>query len=146
MKKESSFLPPFLGLDIGKKRTGIAISDTLGMIASGVTAIETKNLFTFLTKQITQEKIEVLVFGNPATLHNTVQEQGSFIETIIKKIQEKFPTIKIIREDERFSSKIVRKDFAQFGFKKSFREEKGKTDIASATYILQGFLDKINKH
>ena len=131
-----------LAIDYGTKRTGIAITDELKLIASGLTTVNTKELLQFLKKYFTSENVDVVLIGEPKQKDGT----HSLIEVEIKKfmiiLSEAFPKLKIERVDERFTSKIALQTMIDSGLKKKQRQNKELIDEISATIILQDYLYK----
>lgn len=131
-----------LAIDYGTKRTGIAITDELQLIASGLTTVNTKELLKFLNKYFTSENVDVVLIGEPRQRDGT----HSLIEVEIKKfviiLSEAFPKLKIERVDERFTSKIALQTMIDSGLKKKQRQNKELIDEISATIILQDYLYK----
>lgn len=131
-----------LAIDYGSKRTGIAITDELKLIASGLTTVNTKELLKFLKKYFTSENVDVVLIGEPRQRDGT----HSLIEVEIKKfviiLSEAFPKLKIVRVDERFTSKIALQTMIDSGLKKKQRQNKELIDEISATIILQDYLYK----
>lgn len=131
-----------LAIDYGTKRTGIAITDELQLIASGLTTVNTKELLKFLKKYFTSETVDVVLIGEPRQRDGT----QSLIEVEIKKfviiLSEAFPKLKIVRVDERFTSKIALQTMIDSGLKKKQRQNKELIDEISATIILQDYLYK----
>lgn len=129
-----------LALDIGTKRTGVAETDPLQIIATGLKTIETTQLLPFLNEYITAEKPEALVIGEPKRLHGEASQVEAFIRQQILKIQKTFPALAIHRVDERFTSKMASQSIAQSGLKKKQRQNKALIDEVSAVLILQSWL------
>jgi len=129
-----------LAIDYGMKRTGIAVTDELQIIASGLTTVNTKDLLIFLNDYINNEAVELFIIGKPKQLDNTVSETESLIETFITKLKIKFPDIPILRIDERFTSKMAFQTMIDSGLKKKQRRNKALIDEVSATLILQSYL------
>lgn len=129
-----------LAFDFGIKRTGIAVTDELQIIASGLTTIETKKIFSFLTKYLKEEKVELFVVGEPKQMNNTVSESEEYILPFIEKLKTTFPKIPVKRVDERFTSKMAFQSMVDSGLKKKHRQNKALIDEISATIILQTYL------
>ncbi|MGV6845366.1 MAG: Holliday junction resolvase RuvX [Lutibacter sp.] len=129
-----------IALDLGKKRTGIAVTDELQIIASGLTTINTNSLFEFLSNYFKSEKVELMVIGEPKQLNNKPSESEQVITPIVKKLKLKFPKIKIKRVDERFTSKLAFQAMIDGGLGKKKRQNKALIDEISATLILQSYL------
>lgn len=129
-----------LALDYGKKRTGIAVTDDLQIIASGLTTVATENLLDFLEKYVSKEDVELFLIGEPKQMDNTPSESEKYISPFIEKLKLKFSNIPIIRVDERFTSKIAFQTMIDSGLKKKQRQNKALVDEISATIILQSYL------
>jgi len=133
-------LARILAFDYGAKRIGIAVTDELQIIASGLTTIETKKIFSFLTEYIKKEDVELFIVGEPKQMDNTESESEHFIKIFINKLSSTFPKIPIERVDERFTSKMAFKTMIDSGLKKKQRKNKALVDEISATLILQSYL------
>lgn len=129
-----------MALDFGKKRTGIAVTDDLQIIASGLTTIETPKLLDFLSKYTNEETVDTFVIGKPKQMNNTDSESEVLIIEFIKKIKARFPKTPIVREDERFTSKMAFQTMIDSGLSKKKRRDKALIDEISATIILQSYL------
>jgi putative Holliday junction resolvase len=129
-----------LALDFGQKRTGIAVTDDLQIIASGLTTVETVDIFKFLENYLNKEKVELFLVGEPKQMNNTASESEKYIKPFIKELQTKFPKIPILRVDERFTSKMAFQTMIDSGLKKKQRQNKALVDEISATIILQSYL------
>ncbi len=129
-----------LGIDFGVKRTGIAVTDELQIIASGLTTVATENLIQFLKDYISKETVELFIIGKPKQMDNSDSESEIHIQIFIKKLTKHFPDIPFLREDERFTSKIAFQSMIDSGLKKKQRRNKGLVDEVSATLILQSYL------
>jgi putative Holliday junction resolvase len=130
-----------LAIDYGTKRTGIAVTDTEQIIASGLTTINTQEIFKFLNDYLTKEKIECIVVGEPKNLDNTPSESAAGINDFTKKLKIKQPDLLIYRVDERFTSKMAFQAMIAGGVKKMDRRNKGTIDMVSAAIILQSFME-----
>ena len=129
-----------LALDYGSKRTGIAITDELQMIASGLTTVATSELMDFLKKYIASEKVELVLVGEPKQkdgTHSNIEEE---IQKFLKKFSEVFPDLEVKRVDERYTSKMAFQAMIDGGLKKKQRQNKALIDEISATIILQEYL------
>ncbi len=134
-----------LALDVGSKRTGIAETDPLQIIASGLKTLETSLVISFLVDYTQKEKVETIVVGEPKRLHGEASQIEEFIGKFIQKINQSLPNIKVVRVDERFTSKMAFQSLIDSGVKKSKRKEKGLVDEVSATLILQSYLTSIGR-
>jgi len=131
-----------MALDFGTKRTGIAITDDLQIIASGLTTVATKELISFLSSYFEEESVECLVIGQPKQMDNSDSESESHILKFISKLKVEFPDLKIERIDERFTSKLAFQSMIDSGMKKKKRRDKSIIDTISATLILQNYLEQ----
>lgn len=131
-----------LAIDYGKKRTGLAVTDPLRIIASGLTTVETPQLFSFLKDYFSKEKVEIVLIGEPKQMDGTPSESTEMIEKFILQFRQEFPTIKIERMDERFTSKMASKTLLDSGLKKKKRQDKALIDEVAATIMLQDYLNK----
>ena len=142
LKKQTT---KYIGIDYGKKRTGISISDFNKVISFPLDTIETKNLIFYLKDLIVNEKIEKVVIGKPLKLNNKLHELEIDIIQLIKSIKSIFPKIIIERIDERFTSKISSLIIRQSGINRKSRMNKSIIDKISASLILESYLIKMNK-
>ena len=131
-----------LALDYGRKRTGIAVTDELQIIASGLTTVPTNDLLKFLEDYFSKENVELVLIGEPKQMDNTASESEVDIQKFLKQFVEKFPEREIKRVDERFTSKMAFQSMIDSGLKKKQRQNKGLVDEISATIILQSYLYK----
>ena len=131
-----------VAIDYGKARCGIAATDDMQLIASALTTVETKNIFSFLEKYFSENKVEILVIGLPTDLKGNLSEIETDILKFIEKVKELFPEVEIHRFDERFTSKMASFFISQSGKNKKQRQEKALIDKVSATIILQNFLEQ----
>ncbi len=132
-----------IALDIGLKRTGIAITDELQIIASGLTTVETHELLTFLKDYFNKNEVEKIIIGKPKQLNNQPSESFPIIEAQVKLINEAFEDKEICYVDERFTSKIAFNTMITSGIGKKKRQNKALIDEISATIILQSFMDSL---
>jgi putative Holliday junction resolvase len=135
-------LARILALDFGKVRTGIAVTDELQLIASGLTTVNTKDLLHFLEEYTQKESVERFVVGLPKQMDNTASESEGLIQEFLKKLTVKFPSIPVERQDERFTSKMAVQSMLDSGMKKKKRRDKALVDEISATLILQAYLNR----
>jgi len=133
-----------IAFDIGQKRTGIAETDSMQIIASGLKTIQTSELLSFLATYIDSEMPECLVIGEPKRLHGVPSEVEPFIQKQINKIKAKYPSLVIERMDERFTSKMASQAIAQSGMSKKKRQNKALIDEVSAVLILQSWMEHRN--
>ncbi|WP_276167603.1 Holliday junction resolvase RuvX [Zobellia alginiliquefaciens] len=131
-----------LALDYGKKRTGIAVTDELQLIASGLTTVRTFELIDFLKEYTQKEKVETFIVGEPRQMDNTPSESEALIGPFLNRLKKVFPHIPVERHDERFTSKMAFQTMIDSGLKKKQRRDKALVDEISATIILQAYLNK----
>ena len=129
-----------LAIDFGEKRTGIAVTDELQIIASGLTTVATKDLIVFLKEYTSKESVELFIIGKPTRMNNTDSESEKHIVVFLKLLEKSIPTIPVQRIDERFTSKMAFQTMIDSGLKKKQRRNKGLVDEISATIILQSYL------
>ena len=134
-----------IGIDYGSKRIGIAVTDPLKIIASGLTTVMIQEVMLFLTDYLGKEKVEAIVVGEPKNLDNTPAESAAGVEAFIRTLKKKFPSIPIYRIDERFSSKMAQQTMLDGGLKKKARQNKATIDMVSAAIILQTYLEMKEK-
>jgi putative Holliday junction resolvase len=122
-----------VAIDYGTKRVGIAVTDSLQIIATGLDTVHSKDIFTFLEEYFKKETVECLVVGWPKTLMNTPSSNTPHVKGFIKKLKEKFPNLKIEKVDERFTSQMAFQSMIDSGLKKKDRQNKEIVDMISAT-------------
>lgn len=130
-----------LAIDYGKKRTGIAVTDDMQIIASGLTTVETEKLIPFLTNYFSSHKVEKVIIGEPKQMDGTASESFDAIEKFMQKFTNEFPTIPLEKIDERFTSKMAFQTMIDSGLKKKQRQKKGLIDEIAATILLQDYLN-----
>lgn len=130
-----------LSIDYGKKRSGIAVTDELRLIASGLTTVGTDTLMDFLRTYLDKENVEIVVIGEPKRLNNEPSEVTPLLEKFVSQFTQQFPTIRVERIDERFTSKMAFQTMIDSGLKKKQRRNKALIDEIAATIILQDYLN-----
>lgn len=130
-----------IGIDYGTKRTGIAISDSLQIIASALITVKTSEIFTFLKNLVREEDIEIFIIGSPIGLDGRPTDSTELTDLFVKKLSKMFIKISVIRMDERFTSKIAKQTILASGIRKRKRRNKELVDKISAAIILQNYLD-----
>lgn len=130
-----------LAIDYGRKRTGIAVSDPLQIIASGLTTVPTHQLMDFLLNYIKQEQVECIIIGHPKQLNNEDSENMKNIVPFIKRLKKILPDMPVQLVDERFTSVLAHQTMLAGGLKKKDRQNKALVDEISATIILQSYLE-----
>ena len=132
-----------MAIDFGTKRIGIAVTDPLKMIASGLTTVDSKEIMAFLEEYFKKEEVECVVVGNPNS-NGRGGDMTKLANDFCVKIKDKFPSMKIDRIDEFYTSKIAERSMRQMGITKSARKNKSLVDKISATVILQSYLELKN--
>lgn len=130
-----------LCIDYGKKRTGIAVTDPLQIIATGLTTVDSPELISFLKKYFKEEQVELIVIGDPKNLDDTDTHATPLVKEIIKKLEKEFPVIPIKKVDERFTSKMAKQAMLDMGMKKKDRRNKRTVDEIAATIMLQEYME-----
>ena len=129
-----------LALDYGEKRIGVAVTDEMQIIASGLTTVPTAEIFEFLNEYLEKENVELFLVGEPKQMNNTTSESEKLIKPFLSKLAKMFSHIPIKRVDERFKSKMAFQTMIDSGLKKKQRQNKALIDEISATIILQSYL------
>lgn len=131
-----------IAIDYGKARCGVAATDDMKIIASGLDTVETRFLIDFLKKYVVENRVEEVVVGLPTDLKGNASEVETDILEFIENFKKEFPQIEVHRFDERFTSKMASFFISQSGKSKKQRQQKGLIDKVSATIILQNFLEQ----
>lgn len=134
-----------MAVDFGKKRTGIAVTDDMKIVASGLETVETPQLMAFLRSYFTQNIVEEVVVGLPTDLRGNLSGVETDILEFLKAFGQEFPNMKVVRMDERFTSKIASFFISQSGKTKKARQDKALIDKVSATLLLQNYLEQKNR-
>jgi putative Holliday junction resolvase len=129
-----------LAIDYGSKRTGVAVTDEMQIIASGLTTVDTNNIINFLKSYIDKESVDLILIGLPKQMNNELSESEPLILKFIKILDKELPDIPIHRVDERFTSKMAFQTMIDSGLNKKKRKNKALVDEISATLILQSYL------
>lgn len=132
-----------LAIDYGKKRTGIAVSDPLKLIAGGLTTVPTTGLMSFLKNYVQKETVELFVVGLPVTMNGQPSENQLRVRSFVEKLRKEIPQIPVAFYDERFTSVIAHQTMLAGGMRKKDRQDKAKVDEISATIILQSYMESI---
>jgi putative Holliday junction resolvase len=135
-------MPRILAIDYGIKRTGIAITDELQIIASGLTTIPSETAIIFLTDYFAKENVSKVLIGEPKQMNGQPSESAPIIEKFVSDFIKTFPEIKMERTDERFTSKMAFQTMIESGLKKKQRQNKALLDEISATIMLQDYLSR----
>ena len=131
-----------LALDYGRKRTGIAVTDPLQIIATGLETVPTHTLDSFLAKYLAENEVDVLVVGMPRQADGSPSESYTYIKPFVAKLRKKYPALPIEMHDERYTSVLAMRAMIDGGVKKSDRQNKALVDKVSATIILQSWMEQ----
>lgn len=129
-----------LSIDYGGKRTGLAVTDPLKIIATGLCTVETPKLIAFFKDYFSKEQVELVIIGMPVNWDDSATHATPLVQKFIKEFQKNFPSIPIREVDERFTSKLASQAMLQMGLKKKQRQNKAMLDEIAATIILQEYL------
>ncbi|MBO7568752.1 MAG: Holliday junction resolvase RuvX [Bacteroidaceae bacterium] len=132
-----------LAIDYGQKRTGIAVTDTLQMIANGLATVETKELEKFIVDYVAKEDVSTIVMGKPTQMNGENSENMKRIEPFFNRLKRLFPDKEIVYYDERFTSVLAHQAMLQSGISKKARQDKALVDKISATIILEDYMQSI---
>ena len=133
-------MPRILSIDYGLKRTGIAVTDPLQIIATGLTTVESKQLIPFLKDYFAKETVEKIIIGWPTNWDDSATHATPLVEKCIKDLQKNFPAMPIQKVDERYTSKMAKDAMLEMGLKKMERRNKALVDEIAATIMLQEYL------
>ena len=136
-------MPRILSIDYGLKRTGLAVTDPLQIIATGLTTVESKQLIPFLKDYFAREEVELIIIGEPKNWDDTDTHATPLVEKIIKQLEKNFPKIPIKKVDERYTSKMAKDAMLEMGLKKMQRRNKKLVDEIAATIMLQEYMRQI---
>ena len=136
-------MPRIISIDYGAKRTGLAVTDPLQIIATGLTTVESKQLIPFLKDYFAKEEVELIIIGEPKNWDDTDTHATPLVEKIIKQLEKNFPKIPIKKVDERYTSKMAKDAMLEMGLKKIQRRNKKLVDEIAATILLQEYMRRI---
>lgn len=131
-----------IGIDYGKKRVGVAVSDPLMIFASPLETVPTANIINYLKTYTSTEEVEKFVVGYPVNMDNKPSEAAQYVDVFLKQLKKAFPNIPVVLEDERFTSVLAFQSLIDSGVKKMDRRDKAAVDKVSAAIILQTFMDR----
>ena len=137
-------MPRILCIDYGKKRTGIAVTDPLKIIATALTTVETKELFPFLKNYFRNEEVELVLIGEPKNWDESDTHATPLVHQFIQKFKKDFPLMQIKTVDERYTSKLASQAMVEMGMKKKDRQKKENVDQIAATIMLQEYLKALS--
>ena len=132
-----------LSIEYGLKRTGLAVTDPLQIIATGLTTVESKQLIPFLKDYFAKEEVELIIIGEPKNWDDTDTHATALVEKIIKQLEKNFPKIPIKKVDERYTSKMAKDAMLEMGLKKMQRRNKKLVDEIAATIMLQEYMRRV---
>ena len=135
-------MPRILSIDYGQKRTGIAVTDEFQIIASGLTTIPSTTAIEFLKDYFSKEKVELVLIGEPKQMNGEPSQSASIIKGFVTHFTNHFPDMKVVRMDERFTSKMAFQTMIDSGLNKKQRQNKALIDEISATIMLQDYLSQ----
>lgn len=135
-------MPRIIAFDYGTKRIGIAVTDPLQIIATGLDTIHPKDIMAYLQKYMLAEQIEAFVFGDPKQMDGSPSESAQHVKGFARTLKKTYPDIPQYWIDERFTSKLAQQTIMQSGLKKQDRRDKERVDTISATIILQYFMEQ----
>lgn len=130
-----------LSIDFGGKRTGLAATDPLQIIATALDTVDTHHLYEFLKKYVAEEQVEKIIIGYPLNLDDTPTHATPLVDAAVKRLNKLFPQVPVEKVDERFSSRRASEAMLEMGMKKKDRRQKGNTDQIAATILLQEYLN-----
>ena len=133
-------MPRIISIDYGARRTGLAVTDPLQIIATGLTTVESKKLIPFLKDYFAREEVELIIIGEPKNWDDTDTHATPLVEKIIKQLEKNFPKIPIKKVDERYTSKMAKDAMLEMGLKKMQRRNKKLVDEIAATIMLQEYM------
>lgn len=136
-------MPRIIAIDYGLKRTGLAVTDPLKIIATGLTTVETPKLFSFLKEYCRNETVERFVIGEPKNLDDSDTHATPLVKKAVERLKKEFPSIPVELVDERFTSKMASQAMIEMGMKKKQRQNKALVDEIAATIMLQEYLQRI---
>ena len=128
-------------IDYGKKRTGIAVTDPLQIISTGLMTIDTHELFPFLKKYFLEEAVELMVVGEPKNLDDSDTHATPLVKQFLKRLAKEFPAMPVTTVDERYTSKMAKQAMLEMGMKKKERQNKRNVDEIAATMMLQEYME-----
>lgn len=132
-----------LSIDYGKKRTGLAVTDPLRIIASALTTVETKELEKYLADYFATNDVDIIVLGKPSQMNGEPSETMRYIEPLAGRLRHAYPDKKVVLYDERFTSVLAHRAMLESGIGKMARRDKALVDRISATIILQSYMDSM---
>jgi len=136
-------LPRIIAIDYGLKRTGLAVTDPLQIIATGLTTVESRELIPFLKEYFIKDQVELIIIGEPKNWDDSDTHATPLVAQCIKNLEKNFPSMPVKKVDERFTSKMAKDSMLEMGLKKKQRRNKALVDEIAATIMLQEYLNAI---
>lgn len=136
-------MPRIICIDYGKKRTGLAVTDPLKIIATGLTTVETPKLMDFLKDYFKKEEVELILIGEPKNLDDTDTDATPLVAQFMNRLKKEFPRMPVKTVDERYTSKMASRAMIEMGMKKKDRRNKALVDEIAATMMLQEYLQQL---
>ncbi|MBO8466149.1 MAG: Holliday junction resolvase RuvX [Bacteroidetes bacterium] len=133
-----------IGIDYGRKRVGVAVSDPLGIFASALDTVQSAKIIDYLKSFSEKENISLFVVGYPVNMDGTPSEAAMDVDVFLKRLEKAFPSVPVVKEDERFTSVLAHRAMIDGGMKASGRKDKSSVDRISAAIILQGYMDRMS--
>ena len=138
-------MPRVLAIDYGLRRTGLAVTDPLQIIANGLTTVESPRLINFLKEYLKKEEVEMIIIGEPKNWDDTDTHATPLVKKLVEKLRKEFPQMPITMVDERFTSKMASRAMIDMGMKKKQRQNKALVDEIAATIMLQEYLERFTR-
>jgi putative Holliday junction resolvase len=138
-------MPRIMAIDYGLKRTGIAVTDPLQIIASGLTTVESPKLIAFLKDYFKKEVVELVLVGEPKNWDDSDTHATPLVRELLARLQKEFPAMPLLTVDERYTSKMASRAMIDMGLKKKQRQNKALVDEIAATIMLQEYLEKLQR-
>ena len=132
-----------MGIDYGRKRTGVAVTDPLQIVAGNLATVPTHTLMQFIKDYISREQVDLIVIGQPSQLNGQPSESMKYITPFVNRLKKELPDMPVVMYDERFTSTIAHQAMIDGGMKKSDRRDKNRVDAIAATIILNDYLQSI---
>jgi putative holliday junction resolvase len=136
-------MPRILAIDYGQKRTGIAVTDPLKIIAQGLATVDSPRLISFLKEYFVKEPVELILIGYPTNWDDSPTDATPMVEGMIREFKKHFPSLPVVKVDERYTSKMASRAMIEMGMKKKQRRDKALVDEIAATIMLQEYLDRL---
>ena len=141
----NSYMPRIMAVDYGLKRTGLAVTDAMQIIATGLTTVESAAIFTYLRDYFKREQVELIIVGEPKNQNLTDTHASEPVRKFVVQLKQEFPSLPVKMVDERFTSKMASRAMIDMGMNKKDRRNKAVVDEIAATILLQGYLQSIQR-